>query len=68
MQTIRDDLKALIDNLSEREVVALWRLVAAMRRPEDLTPEEAAEVDQALREIDAGVFVDWEDLKRGLQA
>jgi predicted transcriptional regulator len=68
VQTIRDDLKALIDSLSEREVVALWRLVAAMRQPEALTPEEAAQVDQALREIDAGEFVDWENLKRGLQA
>jgi predicted transcriptional regulator len=60
VQTIRDDLKALIDSLSEREVVALWRFVAAMRQPEALTPEEAAGVDHALMEVDAGEFVDWE--------
>jgi len=38
MRTSRDDLKALIDGLSDQEVTALWKVAAAMRQPEDLTP------------------------------
>jgi len=66
MSTIRDDLKQLIDTLSERQILALWRVAASMKPSETLTPEEAARVDQALREIEAGDFVDWQDLKRAL--
>lgn len=68
MQTIREGLHPLIDRLSEQEVISLWRMVASMCRPDDLTPEEASLVDQALREIDAGEFADWEDVKRHLGA
>ena len=49
MSTIRDDLKQLIDTLSERQILALWRVAASMKPSETLTPEEAARVDQALR-------------------
>lgn len=66
MQTMRESLKSLIDNLSEKEIIALWRIAASMRRPDDLTPEEATLADQALREIDAGEFADWEDVKRAI--
>jgi hypothetical protein len=66
MSTIRDDLKELIDTLSERQVLALWRVAASMRPSEMLTPDEAARVDQALKEIETGDFVDWSDLKRVL--
>ena len=63
MRTIRDDLKALIDGLSEQEVTALWKGAAAMRQPGELTPEEARQVDAALKEIDAGQFTRLDDLK-----
>lgn len=66
MSTLRDDLKELIDTLSERQILALWRVAASMRPSETLTPEEAVRVDQALKEIEAGEFVDWQDLKRAL--
>jgi hypothetical protein len=66
MSTIREDLKELIDTLSERQILALWRVAASMRPSETLTPDEAARVDQALKEIEAGDFVDWQDLKRAL--
>ena len=66
MSTIRNDLKDLIDTLSERQILALWRVAASMRPSETLTPEEAARVDQALKEIEAGEFVDGQDLKRAL--
>jgi|GEM_PF-5341807 len=41
MSTIRDDFKDLIDTLSERQILALWRVAASMRPSETLTPEEA---------------------------
>ncbi len=68
MRTSRDDLKALIDGLSDQEVTALWKVAAAMRQPEDLTPEEARQVDAALKEIDAGQFTRLDDLKRALRS
>lgn len=68
MRASRDDLKAMIDNLSDQEVIALWKVVAAMRGPEDLTPEEAEQVDAALKEIDAGQFTRLDALKRALHS
>jgi hypothetical protein len=68
MRTKRDDLKSLIDGLSEQEVTALWKVAAAMRQPEELTPEEARQVDEALKEIDAGQFTRLDDLKRALRS
>ncbi len=67
MRTSRDDLKALIDNLTDPEVIALWKVVAAMRQPEDLTAEEAIEVDATLKEIDAGQFSRLDELKRAFR-
>lgn len=68
MRTSRDDLKALIDNLSDPEIIALWKVVAAMRQPEDLTPEEATQVDAALKEIDTGQFSRLDELKRAFRS
>ncbi len=66
MQTHREDLKTLIDSLSEQETVALWKVVAAMRQPEELTQQEAEQVDAALKEIDSGEFTHLDKLKRAL--
>jgi len=66
VQTMRESLKSLIDNLSEKEIIGLWRIAASMRRPDDLTPEEATLADKALSEIAAGEFADWEDVKRAI--
>ena len=68
MRTSREDLKALIENLSDSEVVVLWKVVAAMRTPEELTREEAAQVETALKEIDAGQFTRLDELKRALHS
>lgn len=62
MQAHREDLKILIDNLSDQEIVALWEVVAAMRRPEELSPEEAEQVGAAFKEIDSGQFTDLDEL------
>lgn len=64
----REDLKMLIDKLSDQEIVALWKIVAAMRQPEELTPQEADEVDAALKEIDSGEFTRLDELKRALHS
>jgi len=53
----------LIVTLSGRQVLALSRVAANMRPPEMLTPDETVQVDQALKKIEAGHFVDWPDLK-----
>jgi hypothetical protein len=68
MRTKRDDLKTLIDGLSEQEVTALCKVAAAMRQSEELTPEEARQVDETLKEIDAGQFTRLDDLKRSLRS
>jgi len=68
MQTRREDLKTLIDDLSDQEIVALWKVVAAMRRPDELTPQEAEKVDAALKEIDSGEFTRLDELKRALHS
>ncbi len=68
MRTSRDDLKARIDNLSDHEIMALWKVVAAMRTPEELTREEAEQVEVALKEIDAGQFTRLDELKRALRS
>ena len=52
----------MIDTLSERQVLALWRVAASMRPPEMLTPDETVQVDQALKKLEVGHFVDWPDL------
>jgi hypothetical protein len=57
----------LIDGLSERYTLALWRIAASARPSETLTAAEAARIDQALTEIDASEFVDWQDLATGDQ-
>lgn len=64
MQMRREDLRVLIDDLSDQEIVALWKVVAAMRQPEELTPQEAEQVDTALKEIEAGQFTRLDELKR----
>ena len=65
-QPNREGLKEQIDHLSDQEVITVWKVVAAMRQPEELAPEEAREVDQALREIDAGDFTTLDAMKRAL--
>ena len=56
-----------VDRHSQRTPGAcLWRVAASMRPSEMLTPDETVQVDQALKKIEAGDFVEWSDLKRAL--
>ena len=43
-------------------MLALWRVAASMRPSEMLTPDETVQVDQALKKLEVGHFVDWPDL------
>jgi len=65
--TVREELKTLIDDLDEPQVLKLWRVAASMAQPEKLTPEESACVDQILKEMDAGEFIDWQDMRRDMK-
>jgi hypothetical protein len=66
MSTIRDELKSLIDAMDDPELLLMWHVAARMKRPEVLSPEESAEVDQILKEIDSGEFTEWRDLRRAI--
>ena len=51
MSTLREDLKALIDQLDEHHVEAIYTVVAELLTPRGtLSPERAALLDDILRE------------------
>jgi len=63
----REHVKALIDRLSEEQVQALWVIINSMAWPtEEVSPEEAAEIEESFAEIDAGKGVKAEDVWREL--
>lgn len=63
----REHVKALIDRLTDEQVQALWVILESMAWPtEEITPEEAAEIEDALAEIDAGKGVKAEDVWKEL--
>jgi len=63
----REYVKALIDRLTDEQVEALRIIVESMAWPtEEITPEEAAEIDEAFAEIDAGKGVKAEDVWKEL--
>jgi len=63
----RECIKALIDRLTEEQAQALWVILESMAWPtEKITPEEAAEIEEALAEIDAGKGVRAEDVWKEL--
>ncbi|MEW5953351.1 MAG: hypothetical protein AB1815_06320 [Bacillota bacterium] len=63
----REYIKALIDRLSEEQVQALWVILNCMAWPtEEVSPEEAAEIEKSLAEIDEGKGVKAEDVWREL--
>ncbi|RPF49490.1 hypothetical protein EDD75_0306 [Thermodesulfitimonas autotrophica] len=67
MALAREYVKALIDRLTDEQVDALRVIVESMAWPtERVTPEEAAEIEEALAEIDAGKGVKAEDVWKEL--
>jgi hypothetical protein len=67
MAVEREHVKALIDRLSEDQVQALWVILNSLAWPtEEVSPEEAAEIEESFAEIDAGKGVKAEDVWREL--
>jgi hypothetical protein len=63
----REHVKALIDRLSDEQVKALWVILNSMAwPPEEVSPEEAAEIEESFAEIDAGKGVKAEEVWREL--
>ncbi|MEW6727550.1 MAG: hypothetical protein AB1327_11445 [Bacillota bacterium] len=58
---------AAIDRLTDEQVQVLWILLESMVWPtEEITPEETAEIEEALAEIDAGKRLKAEDVWKEL--
>jgi predicted transcriptional regulator len=63
MSVAREYVKALIDRLTDEQVEALQVIVESMAWPtEKVMPEEAAEIEEAFADIDAGRGVKAEDV------
>ena len=59
----REYVKAVIDRLSEEQVMALWVILQSMIWPtEEWAPEEAAEIAEARADILVGKGIKAEDV------
>ncbi|MCL5057103.1 MAG: hypothetical protein M1130_03730 [Actinobacteria bacterium] len=68
MAVARDQIKALVDRLTDEQVQALWVILSSMAWPEgEISPEEAREINQARAEIEAGKGVKAGDVWRELR-
>jgi hypothetical protein len=62
MTISRKCVKALIDQLSDEQVHAMWVILQSMTLPtEELTREEVAEIEQARKDIKNGKGIKAED-------
>ncbi|MCL6477506.1 MAG: hypothetical protein K6T65_03745 [Peptococcaceae bacterium] len=67
MAISREHVKALIDRLSDEQVQALWVILSSMAWPEEeISPEEAGEIEQARAQMEAGKGVKAGDVWREL--
>ena len=67
MAVARDQIKALVDRLTDEQAQALWVILSSMTWPEEeISPEEAREISQARAEIEAGKGVKAEEVWREL--
>lgn len=63
----REYAKALIDRLSDEQVQALQVILEAMALPEaELSPEEEADIEEGLADLEAGRKVSAEDVWKEL--
>ena len=67
MLATRENVKALVDRLSNDQVFALWIILQPLAWPaEEISPEEALEIAEAKAEIEAGKGIKAEDVWREL--
>jgi len=65
MAVARDQIKALVDRLTDEQAQALWVILSSMTWPEEeISSEEAREINQARAEIEAGKGVRAGDVWR----
>lgn len=58
----REYVKALVDQLNEEQVKALWVILNAMAWPEvEISPEDEADIEEGLADLAAGRKVSAED-------
>lgn len=63
--TAKEDLLQKLEGLSPaalEEVLAFVRIL--QQEPEELSPDEAAEVEKGRREVTEGQWTRWRDIKR----
>ena len=68
--TVREELRSLIAQLSDREAaeaLAYVRWLLAEEDDEPLTPEETAALEAARRRTGRGEYVTWDEVKRNLE-
>ena len=62
--TTREALHHLIDTMSDDDAQLLLDYLNMRADPDELTPEEEAEVEQALQEIERGEYDTLDDFRR----
>lgn len=62
MSVQTEQVKALIDQLSEEQLQALWVILKSMAWPEvEISPEDEKDIKEGLEELDSGSRVSAED-------
>jgi predicted transcriptional regulator len=65
MATVKAELMRELDQLSPKGLAAVRNYVRVLlQQPEELTPDERAEVEAGEAEIARGDCVNWEDIRR----
>ncbi|MBE0467460.1 MAG: hypothetical protein IBX71_09605 [Candidatus Desulforudis sp.] len=63
----REDVKALIDRLSDEQVEALWIILNSMAWPEaEVSAEDEADIEEGLADLRAGLKARAEDVWKDL--
>ncbi|MCR4420144.1 MAG: hypothetical protein QHH27_06505 [Clostridia bacterium] len=63
----REHVKALIDRLSDEQVQALWVVLNSMAWPEvRVSPEDEADIEEGIADLEAGRKVKADDVWQGL--
>jgi hypothetical protein len=64
--SVKDELRAIIETLSTEQAEMLLDFINMQLDPDELTPDEEAEVLQAMAEFERGETISGEELEREL--
>ena len=62
--TPREALHHMIDTMSDDDAQLLLDYLNMKSDPDELTPEEEAEIEEAIKEIERGEYMTLEELRR----